>query len=235
MAVKRTANNINNPGAIGMDPHTYAQKQKEAKKPGGVWVDGWYIEPGLDFSGFAQPAAQPTAQPAAIDTAAQTSLAPVAPVKTPDELRAEAAGRATNEVATNADFLQGNAGLFNALSQKLAGYDQQAGYARSDFTRNDLTRERNRGLANESNNANLADRGIQLGGVAQQSQTRLNENYDMDKVNATDSLNRSLSAIEQSKGGAQTDFQNQQLALRQSIIDKLIERYSAQSLAPVKG
>lgn len=244
----------------GVDQHTLEQQRIEQQNPGGAWVDGWYIPPGIDFNspffgGTGTTEAAPTPTPQVNGTATRgitnqaevPNMAPTitsiggpayvapTPQKTPDELRAEAAARAGAEIDSNANYLEGNAGLYNLLGQKLTGYDQQANFGRSDYQRANLALGESQKEATVGTQANLADRGINYGGVATDTENKLAQGYDVKRTNNTDQLQRMLSQIELSKSSANADYENSRLGLRRNVLDSLIEKYYQNSLAGIQA
>ena len=235
----------------GIDFHALEQKQKEKMNPGGAWVDGWYIEPGLNFSGFGGQDVQGANQSRPINPlgggegVGQTGTGPtitsiggpadIRPIKSPEQLKLEAQQAAMASVDTNPDYLEGTAGLQRRLGETFAAYDQDTNFARTNYDRSDLELERNRGISRSNLDTNLADRGLSYGGVGVKEQDTNNENFDIRKVNNQGQLQQLLSQIQLNRGNAQSQFEDQRLALRRSVIDKLINDYYQRSLAPISG
>lgn len=211
----------------GIDFQWLAQKDAEAKNPGGVWVDGYYIPPGLDFSGFGAPAANnPTAPVTPINpTPTAAPAVPAPPQKTPEELRAEAMARANAEVGTNADFLAAQAALYSKLGAQENQYsvaEQQAG---TEYEMNRLGNERNRGLSVTRSNENLADRGLMFGGVADKAATDVHETYNLNDLNLKTRKTNTLAQILQARATARADYEQQLQAQRAGVTQNLVQRY----------
>lgn len=204
----------------GIDFQWLAQKDAEAKNPGGVWVDGYYIPPGLDFSGFGPAPATP-----ANPTPTVPAPAPAAPQKTMAELQAEAAQRANAEVNTNADFLAAQAALYSKLQSQdnqLTAAEQNVG---TNYEMERVTNERNRGLNLTSNAESLADRGLSLGGVAQKATTDVHERYNLNDMQSQTRKTQTLAQILQQRAAAKADYEQQLLQQRQGVTQNLVQRY----------
>jgi hypothetical protein len=195
----------------GINFQWLAQKEAESKNPGGVWVDGFYIPPGLDFSGFG-PA--PTAP-----------VAPAPVQKSAAELQAEAAARANAEVNTNGDFLAAQAALYSKLQSQenqLTAAEQNAG---TDYEMSRVTNERNRGLSLTSTADSLADRGLSMGGVSDKASTDVQERYNLTDLQNKTRKTQTIGQILAQRAAAKSDYEAQLQQQRQGTTNNLIQRY----------
>lgn len=213
---------------------------------GGVQIGEHYLPPGIDFAALARadpysskydgssiPGAgtplpptptTPATNPEYPTPATATPDSPTTIIKTPEELRKEAAIRAAAMVDTDANYLQGRAGLESQLGDSLVELGQQEQFGKTDSERQRLSLERNRGFSQTGNRENLNDRGISMGGVSQQTLDRTDEEYNIQDLSRTSNLQQLLASVESRRAAERAKYQRENAALKANTTENLIKR-----------